>query len=205
MGGFRSGQWRRGRNTTKDYLALDVRKLQRDGYLTSDRILTIRWFCNHRKIGTINITTQSDHIVMKYHYQHENDDRLPMEYIVKLERTLCNYGEQRPWFICPVTGCGRRVAILYGGKVFSCRYCHKLAYASQREDVHDRALRRADKIRERLGWEPGILNEMGEKPKGMHWHTFDRLIDAHNIIFEANLRKLAKQFGIKLKTGHPQC
>ena len=33
-----------------------------------------------------------------------------------------------------------------------------LAYASAREDAGDRAARRADRLRARLGWEPGILN-----------------------------------------------
>ena len=30
-------------------------------------------------------------------------------------------------------------------------------------------MRRADNIRKRLGWEAGILNENGGKPKGMRW------------------------------------
>jgi hypothetical protein len=34
---------------------------------------------------------------------------------------------------------------------------------------------RADKLRKRLGWEAGILNGDGGKPKGMHWKTYQRL------------------------------
>jgi len=33
--------------------------------------------------------------------------------------------------------------------------------------------RRADRIRDKLGWETGILNSPGEKPKEMHWKTFE--------------------------------
>ena len=51
----------------------------------------------------------------------------------------------------------------------------QLAYASAREDVCDRATRRADRLRARLGWEPGILNGNGGKPKWMRRRTFERL------------------------------
>src|ERR1700730_635478 len=61
-------------------------------------------------------------------------------------------------FFCPAAGCGRRVAILYGGGIFACRRRYRLAYASSREEAGGRATRRADSLRARLGWEPGILN-----------------------------------------------
>ena len=59
--------------------------------------------------------------------------------------------------------------MLYGGKVYACRRCHKLAYQTQREQAHDRAGSRGDTIRKRLGWEAGILNLPDGKPKGMHY------------------------------------
>jgi hypothetical protein len=52
---------------------------------------------------------------------------------LRIERTPCNLGGSRHWFICPVVGCGRRVAILYGGGIFACRQCHRFAYASSRD------------------------------------------------------------------------
>jgi hypothetical protein len=42
------------------------------------------------------------------------------------------------WFICPAVGCGRCVAILYGGGIFACRHCYRLAYASSREEAGGR-------------------------------------------------------------------
>jgi hypothetical protein len=55
-----------------------------------------------------------------------------------------------------------------------------LAYPSQCENIGDRATRKADKIRDRMGWEPGILNSEGLKPKGMHWKTYERLCSIHS-------------------------
>lgn len=120
-------------------------------------------------------------------YQRLNNDWENMEYPVYLENTVCHLGGQRVWFRCPAQGCGKRVAILYGGKVFACRHCHQLAYESTREKRDDRAIRKADRIREKLGWEAGILNPNGFKPKGMHWKTFHRLQINHDVLVNQSL------------------
>jgi hypothetical protein len=67
------------------------------------------------------------------------------------------------------------VTKLYGASThFLCRHCYWLAYASQREDRYDRALRRANKIRRRFGEESGTAS-FPARPKGMHRQTYDRL------------------------------
>jgi hypothetical protein len=44
----------------------------------------------------------------------------------------CNFGGQRPWFLCG--DCGRRVAVIYAkGKDFACRHCKSLTYRSCQE------------------------------------------------------------------------
>ena len=95
-------------------------------------------------------------------------------------------------------GCGRRVAVLYGGKVYACRHCHKLAYQTQREQPHDRAGSRADRIRKRLGWGAGILNMPGGKPKGKHWRTFERLQAAHDAHTNQALAGMAAKLGLAM-------
>ena len=95
---------------------------------------------------------------------------------VPLEWTPCNFGGGRPWFLCPGAGCGQRVAVLYGpGRYFLCRHCYDLGYESQRENKMHRALRKAQKIRERLGGTANMTEPFPEKPKGMHWRTYERL------------------------------
>jgi len=66
-----------------------------------------------------------------------------------------------------------------GDKYFACRHCCRLAYHSQRETKDDRATRSAEKIRAKLNWQPGIINYPGDKPKGMHWKTYLRLMAAY--------------------------
>ena len=107
-----------------------------------------------------------------------------------------HYGGRRPWFLCPKEGCGRRVAILFGGSIFACRHCHKLAYECQRETNDDRAMRRADTIRRRLGWRPGIANPTGWKPKGMHWRTYLRFLEEYNAFAQASWSGIAEQLGL---------
>jgi hypothetical protein len=123
---------------------------------------------------------EQDRVILIYRHRSGDAEWKDEHYAVRIVRTPCNLGGSRAWFICPAVGCGRRVAILYGGSMFACRRCYRLAYPSAREDVCDRAARRADRLRARLGWEPGILNGGGEKPKRMRWRTFERLAAKHD-------------------------
>ena len=100
------------------------------------------------------------------------------------------------WWRCPAVGCGRRVAVLHGGRIFACRQCHRLAYRSQRETDDDRATRRANTIRRRLDWEPGVLNGNGGKPKGMHWKTYWRLFSQQNQAQGEVLAGIATKLGL---------
>jgi len=109
-----------------------------------------------------------------------------------------HYGGQRAWFRCPARGCGRSVAILYGGEIFACRRCYQLAYPSQCESSGDRADARAWKIRERCGgW--GSLFDPLMRPKGMHWRTFRKLQRAYGAECRASLIALATATGMSLK------
>ncbi len=195
MGGFGSGR-RGGNDCTDDMRTLDVRKLQRQRLLTPGNSLSWAWSRNGETTATINLTVGADRVTLDYRQRERGGEWRPMNYPVRLDWTGCNFGGRRVWWQCPVAGCGRRVAVLFGGTVFACRHCHHLAYRSQREADHDRASRWVDKLRDRLGWEPGIINGSGSKPKGMHWRTFERLKFEHDAHVTQTLIWIATKFGL---------
>ena len=198
MGGFGSGR-QSGKRCTNDMLALDVRSISRAGRLTPGSWFTWQWTCNGEKTASIQLRVETDSVVLDYRNRsghHNGGEWEPMRYAVALDRTPCGFGGKRIWWRCPAVGCGRRVAVLHGGRVFACRQCNRLAYRSQREADDDRATRRADKLRKSLGWEPGILNGNGDKPKGMHWRTFERLQASHDFHVNAALAGMAAKLGL---------
>ena len=68
-----------------------------------------------------------------------------------------------------------------------------MIYRSQREDQLERAISRVEKIRHRLGWSEDWLDPAYKKPKGMHWETFDALLDEYDGHFEIALANLFKR------------
>ena len=93
--------------------------------------------------------------------QHQIDDK------IYLTASRPWFGGQRWWFVCPNEN--RRVRKLYlppGARRFRSRRAYRLAYASQREAVHDRAMRRARKLCRRLGGDP-MDGHYPEKPPRM--------------------------------------
>lgn len=195
MGGFGSG-----RHTIIDCTdacrSIDVRSWQRQGLLRLGLSFDCSWRRYGKVIGKINVKPENDVMRLSYSCRVQGGVWQNMDYSVSLQTTSCHYGGKRYWFSCPAVGCGKRVAVLYlGDKYFACRKCYKLAYSSQRESVEDRAIRKVDKIRERLEWEPGFLNGRGWKPKGMHWETFYRLYAEHDKFVDQAISGYSARFG----------
>jgi hypothetical protein len=181
MGGIGSGSWYRfdKKTTTDECQSIDVRYLHRNGLLQPGHSFSLRWSQAGKQIGSIGGVAHDDDRVT-FFYRHRRGDSggdwKDVKETVPLEWTPCNFGGERPWFVCPEAVCGRRVAVLYGpGRYFLCRHCYDLSYRSQREDSMYGALRRAQKIRERLGGSANMTEPFPEKPKGMHWKTYERL------------------------------
>ena len=126
-------------------------------------------------MGNVSFRIEENRVIIGHWF---NLDRV--ENPVILTWTDCNYGGKRPWFICPgrdnSRSCGKRVAFLYSdGCNFLCRHCYNLTYQCRNESQSNRLMRRARKIRERLGASNDLLKPIWDKPKHMHWETFETL------------------------------
>ena len=194
MGGFGSGR-QGGKSTMGDMWALDIRKISRAGRLAPGQHFNWQWSRNGEPVANINLRTDTDRVTLIYRARSNGGEWKDMNYPVYLTWTPCTYGGQRAWWLCPAVGCRRRVAVLYGGSVYACRHCHKLAYHSQREQPHDRAGSKADRLRDKLKWDAGILNGNGIKPKGMHWRTFELLQARHDALVNQTMAGIMAKFG----------
>lgn len=118
-----------------DYLRkMSITYLNQQGLLYSVGRTTLEWEDSHNKnLGSIIITIQplfeKPFILFSYSY---GSNKEYVDYKVYLTTTPCNFGGERYWFLCPFTGCGRRVGTLYlGNKYFGCRHCYNLTYTSR--------------------------------------------------------------------------
>jgi len=74
--------------------------------------------------------------------------------------------------------CGRRVVRLYlSRRYFLCRQCSQLVYVTPYELPWQRARRRRDKVRRRLGVGPGLSLEAPEKPGPITLARYEYLLD----------------------------
>lgn len=167
------------KETTSSYLSLDIRYLRRQDLLRPRGWFTLTWSRSGEVVSSVRIRAEFDRIVLNYRHQKQGGDWTPREYPVFLVATPCNYGGERRWFICPGSGCARRIAVLYCGSVFACRHCYKLSYESQREAPYSRALSKAQAIRTKLGGSANMSESFPERPRGMHHETYWRLIQEY--------------------------
>lgn len=190
MGGPGSGRRQVGKPTTTSARELDVRVLRHNGLISRpDQTAVVSWLVSDVVVAAIDLRSTSFGVQLSYYWEEAGKRRVRVEQQVQVDMTLCNFGGCRFWFRCPVARCARRVAKLYFSRlgIFACRHCCGLVYESQRETEDLRAIRRADRVRKRLGWKPGILNGHGKIPGRMHGSTFHRLIVEHERQVQAAL------------------
>jgi hypothetical protein len=169
MGGFGSGQKRWWLEVPKVALpVLDCRELRRDGLLAVGSRWNVDcsgWALSFERTGaSINCSAEPPSVLVA-----------PTRFRVELTATKPHYGGLRHWMICP--RCRGRVATLFIDEppLIACRRCVGHVYESQLVPERLRGVRRAARIRELLGGEPGFAQPFPGRPAGMARARYDRL------------------------------
>ena len=181
---FNSGRAATKRSTDNMH-ALDIRKIARAGRLTPGSPFNWQWSRGSNVVASISLTVYTIASVTLDYRTRRNGEWQNKRYDIKVDWTACNYGGERPWWLCPC--CGRRVAVLWGGGTYACRHCQQINYDSTRTAESSKPFDRAGKIRKRLGWVPGVAHGIGDRPRGMHMKTYLRLLQQYNVHAQATL------------------
>lgn len=182
MGGFGSGRYgflgEMPKRTVEKCIELNISDWNRFGYIEPSSTEVVRRF-----------SIAGENFVSRY----------------SIAWIRCNYGGQRPWFVCP--RCSQRVGKLYKPYLrspFWCRHCHNLTYKSCQESGNDfsQAIRQIEKLKRKLGAkgrEVAAVAPTPGKPKGMHWDTYlgilDELRSAYVEMDIASIQNLQKVVG----------
>jgi hypothetical protein len=166
MGGYGSGNYG-GKSLVENHHCLDVNRMRRTNRLIGWSGV-INWRNDFGKItGYITLKSGVDQMTASGTLNQK-----PWKQTFDIAWTPCNFGRARPWFLCPY--CFKRVGKLYiGAGGLGCRKCYHLAYSSTREDRATRIWRKLGKLEARIILYDGLYF----KPTGMHWKTFNRLVE----------------------------
>jgi hypothetical protein len=188
---------------------LDVNELSQKGCLRPGYSSSCQW-TNGNEVFSISLRAEADRLRLSYTVRADDGGREDVVDTVSLVRLPCRFGGRRPFFICPGPGggteCGRRITKLYlSRRYFLCRHCNQLTYASQYEQSWQRAVRRVNKLRERLGIDVGIAEPSPEKPKRMWARTYgcrlSEILQAEIVANEAQT-KMFNRLLAQLEDGH---
>jgi hypothetical protein len=170
---------------------LDLARLRRKGYLSGFPV-SLSWSYGGDPTGSIGLQAKADGVRLFYRARGNDNEWHDVDEIIPTVWTPTQFGGRRQWFLC--LKCGRRCRILYGGSRFRCRRCYRLSYCSQAETRADRATRGMFKIVKRLDPEEDC-NDLPPKPKGMHWRTYERLVDRYEKYDQQWSREAMRRFG----------
>lgn len=171
MGGYGSGRHGRFASKVEEFNRLDLADFK-SAHFENWRSGVVRWSRGGHPMGSIGYQLGPDHVWLEYSVKRQGE---PLQVRERFEIAFTEqpFGGRRRWIVCP--SCQRRCRVLYGAAYFRCRQCYRATYPSQYETIRLPGLARVDRIRDRLGGDPGLLNPFPRKPKGMHWRTYRRL------------------------------
>jgi hypothetical protein len=176
MGGLGSGGHNsKGRRIVEGCYRLDASDLKRRGVYAAgyDGIMT--WRREGGEVARmIRIRGGADAIRLEYRTRLRDEPWRDHDERVALRHHERHFGGSETYFLCPK--CARTVKRLYGaGARYLCRTCHGLVNASTQARPGNRATRKNQKLRRKLGVSIALGDWIGPKPKGMHQKTFEKI------------------------------
>ena len=202
------GRWIRvgAQRTVDDLLQLNAHKVMLAGAPAGRWHSTWRWTWHTwqgQQTAAIDlVVTLAEQALLSYTWQGQ-----PVQpYAVNVATTTPHYGGVRYWWLCP--RCGRRVADLYGGKLFLCRLCHGLTYRTAQAgsaDIDPSVKNRLHVLRLRLRITGEDRALRPPKPARMHAVTYERLAKEYvalvNVTEQVWLAKLYSMTGLRQRAA----
>jgi hypothetical protein len=102
MGGLGSGSCSRwnSKTTTESQHRIDIRWLKKHGYLRPGNIGTLSWSQRGKETGSIIYRMEIGSMILNYRYRYRDGEWQAVEQDIHFNRTPCNYGGHRWWFLC---------------------------------------------------------------------------------------------------------
>ncbi len=167
MGGAGSGRRRTG-SKNHDLCRLDLAQIRGTLPLSSGVSGSITWN-NSRSRATSYFSATDEGLQIS---DHPDESRSSSRQNIEFASSTTSFGGRRLWFKCPK--CHSRCRVLFKASQWLCGRCSSIHYPTQSMSQNDRCLDKLAKskrlISERLN---GTDRCYPEKPKGMHWKTFN--------------------------------
>lgn len=126
--------------TIEDVNSIDIRWLNKNGYLKHCGNGSLSWSSYGQKNGSIGYRMADDRMTLIY-----TGGETSYHYDVMFDKTPCHLGGYRKWFKCP--RCRLRCAVLYLTNYrFFCRKCTSLPYLSTLQTDIDRMIEQKHKL-----------------------------------------------------------
>ena len=138
-----------------------------------------QWVSDEENVATIGVVSSRDGVTLKYKSRSYGEDWSDVEHHVPISWTPCRFGGERPWFACSAYGSGKSAArccqAIPARQVICVPSLPRPRLCQPTRSLQPTRPLPRSKIGSRLGGSVSMFEDFPDKPKGMHWRTYDRL------------------------------